>query len=276
MRAKSVVLPLLVLGGAICEPVWGGAAFSFYGSNATGKTFNRPNADGSSLSGKIVAYAVQPFFVNAAATCTIRSVQEGSFDGWLLLYRGSFNPSQPLSNLEAVNDDGELGKGSSAIVNAALNPNQDYYLVTAGAEAGVVGNFTNFVACSGAARVIPGNGSVPSTDGRYGELLGGRFRVSATWKDFEARTGSARFVPLGSEESGVLWFFSPTNFEVMIKVLDACGFNNRYWVFYAALTNVEFEITVDDTFTGTRKTYRNSLGVSAPAVTDTNAFETCP
>lgn len=263
------------LGGWV-GPAWGQAAYSFYGSTATGKTLNRPNADATTLSGKIVSYAVQPFFVDRAATCTIRSVQEGSFDGWILLYRGLFNPNQPLSNLEAVNDDGDLGKGSSAITNQTLDPNQDYYLVTAGAEPGSSGNFLNLIACSGATRVLAGNGSLPATDGRYGELLGGRFRVSATWRDFQNRTGFARFVPLGSEESGVLWFFSPTNFEVMIKVLNACSFNNRYWVFYAALTNVEFEITVEDTFTSTRKVYRNALGVSAPAITDTNAFETCP
>ncbi len=264
----------LLLGMA--TPAWGGAAYSFYGSNATGKTFNRPNADGTTLSGKTVFYAVQPFFVDRAANCTIRSVQEGSFDGWILLYRGLFNPNAPLANLEAANDDGELGKGSSAIINQTLDPGQDYYLVTAGAEPGATGNFTNFVACSGATRVLAGNGSLPSNDGRYGELLGGRFRVSATWRDFENRTGFARFVPLGSEESGVLWFFTPTNFEVMIKVLEACSYNNRYWVFYAALTNVEFEITVEDTFTSTRKVYRNALGVSAPAIADTNAFQTCP
>ena len=88
--------------------------------------------------------------------------------------------------------------------------------------------------------------------------------------------GVGRFVPLGSEDSGVIWFFSPSNFEVMIKVLDACTLNNRYWVFYAAVTSVEFEITVTDTFTGATKTYTNELGVSAPAVTDTSAFQTCP
>lgn len=272
-------LPLLAAATLLAlpgTPVEAAAAFSFYGTTATGLTFNRPNADTASLSGKIVGYGVQPFFVDANATCTIRSIQEGAFDGWIYLYRGAFDPSTPLANLEAANDDGELGKGSSTIQNETLNSNQSYYLVTAAAEPGASGSYSNFVACSGATRVLAGDGSMPAYDGRYTELGKGRFRVSATWRDFQGNTGSGRFVPLGSQDSGVIWFFSPSNFEVMIKVLDACGFNNRYWVFFAAVTSVEFQITVLDTYTGAFKVYENALGVSAPAVTDTNAFQTCP
>jgi len=59
-------------------------------------------------------------------------------------------------------------------------------------------------------------------------------------------------------------------------VLNGCGFNNRYWVFSAAVTNVEFTLTVRDTEADVTKTYTNTLGVSAPAITDTDAFATCP
>ena len=44
----------------------------------------------------------------------------------------------------------------------------------------------------------------------------------------------------------------------MIKVVDGCGFNNRYWVFFAALTNVEFHITVRDTWQNFEKAYDNA------------------
>jgi hypothetical protein len=40
------------------------------------------------------------------------------------------------------------------------------------------------------------------------------------------------------------------NLEMLIKVLDACAFNNRYWVFFSAGTNVEFTLTVTDTRSG--------------------------
>jgi len=63
---------------------------------------------------------------------------------------------------------------------------------------------------------------------------------------------------------------------VLIKILDGCGLNSRYWVFFAATTSVEFTLNVYDVQRDVLKTYTNELGVSAPAVTDTNAFATCP
>ncbi|MBZ0090510.1 MAG: hypothetical protein K8H90_09050, partial [Thermoanaerobaculia bacterium] len=228
-------------------------------------------------SGKVVGYSSQPFFVDVNATCTVSGVQEGGFNGVLYLYQGAFDPSNPTANLLASNDDAPaVGAGMSALSGVALDGNRSYYLVTASNEPGVTGSFTNFVACTGAGKVLAGDGSMPAYDGRYQEVNRGRFRISATWRDFQSNTGVGRFVPLGSEDSGVIWFFSPSNFEVMIKVLDACTLNNRYWVFFAAVTSVEFEITVTDTFTNTTKKYTNPLGVSAPAITDTGAFQTCP
>ncbi|MCB1009048.1 MAG: hypothetical protein KDB94_09150 [Acidobacteria bacterium] len=273
---SAAFLACLLSALPAATPAWAGAAYSFYGTTATGATFNRPNGAGNALSGEMVGYGVQPFFVDADATCTLYSVQEGAFDGMIFLYGGAFDPTEPLQNLLGASDDADLGVGSSAILGATLDHTKSYYLVTSAKAAGTNGNFSTFIACSGAARVLAGDGSMPAYDGRYGEVQKGRFRISATWRDFQGGTGSGKFVPLGSQDSGVLWFFSPSNFEVMIKVLDACELNNRYWVFFAAVTSVEFEITVTDTFTGTTRTYQNELGVSAPAVTDTNAFETCP
>jgi hypothetical protein len=60
-------------------------------------------------------------------------------------------------------------------------------------------------------------------------------------------------------------------------VLDACKHpSERFWVFSAATTNVEYTITVTDTDAQQVNTYVNPLGLSAPAVTDTAAFATCP
>ena len=75
------------------------------------------------------------------------------------------------------------------------------------------------------------------------------------WKNFANATGNGTFVPLGSEDSGILWFFTPASFELMIKIVDGCSLNNRYWVFLAALTNVEFPVTVYATWTDTTKPY---------------------
>ncbi|REJ73077.1 MAG: hypothetical protein DWQ36_03950 [Acidobacteria bacterium] len=107
-------------------------------------------------------------------------------------------------------------------------------------------------------------------------LQNGRFKVEATWRDFADNRGDAQAVPLQSDDSGIFYFFEPDNTEMLFKVLDGCGFNERYWVFFAATTNVEFEVTVTDTGTGQEKRYDNTLGQPAAPVLDTQAFATCP
>ncbi len=79
-----------------------------------------------------------------------------------------------------------------------------------------------------------------------------------------------------SEDSAVLYFFSQNNWEMLVKVLDGCGINGRYWVFFAATTDVELTVTVTDTEADVVKQYTNELGHPADAITDTDAFATCP
>ena len=83
-----------------------------------------------------------------------------------------------------------------------------------------------------------------------------------------------RTIP-GIGDSGLFYFFDDENLEFLIKVLDGCGLNDHFWVFFAATTNVEFTLIVTDSVTGTRKTYFNPLGTSANTVNDTSAFPTC-
>jgi len=61
----------------------------------------------------------------------------------------------------------------------------------------------------------------------------------------------------------------------MVKVIDGCALNNRWWVFTAATTNVYYQLNVTDVQNGQPKIYFNYPGPPAPAVTDTNAFP-CP
>ncbi|MEM1203118.1 MAG: hypothetical protein AAGN66_07800 [Acidobacteriota bacterium] len=107
-------------------------------------------------------------------------------------------------------------------------------------------------------------------------LQDGRFQVEVTWKDFAGFTDDAQVVPFGSADSGLFWFFEADNWEMLVKVLDACGVNGHFWVFSAATTNVEYTLRVVDTETGQSKEYFNALGNAAAALTDTSAFETCP
>lgn len=89
-------------------------------------------------------------------------------------------------------------------------------------------------------------------------------------------SGPARVVNVGGADSGILWFFSADNWEMLIKVLDGCAINNHYWVFAASATAVEWTITVTDTETDAVMQYFNPPGVASPAITDTAAFATCP
>lgn len=105
----------------------------------------------------------------------------------------------------------------------------------------------------------------------------GRFRVEVTWRDFNGLTGSGHVVQgVPSDDSGIFWFFSSNNWEMLVKVLNGCSINNHYWVFSAATTNVEYTLRVTDTNDGTVVPYVNPLGTRAAAITDTTAFATCP
>jgi ELWxxDGT repeat protein len=101
-------------------------------------------------------------------------------------------------------------------------------------------------------------------------LNGGRFAVEANWKDFQGKTGTGKAVNLTSD-TGWFWFFDAANVEVMLKVLDGTPLNGKHWVFYGALSSVEYTITVTDTQTGAQKTYKNPSG-SLASVADTRAF----
>jgi hypothetical protein len=107
-------------------------------------------------------------------------------------------------------------------------------------------------------------------------IAGSRFTVSVTW----LTTGGDRGVGTvanSNATSGVFWFFGPDNWELMLKVINACGvLNNKFWAFSAATTDVHYQLIITDVKAGVTKRYFNYLGVSAPAVTDTDAFATCP
>lgn len=103
-----------------------------------------------------------------------------------------------------------------------------------------------------------------------------RFQVEVVWRTGDGNTGAGGVIP-STESSGLVWFFEPDNAELLIKVLDACVDPfDRYWVFFAATTNVDFTVTVTDTATGVVKEYANPLGQAADPVQDTVSFDTCP
>ena len=157
---------------------------------------------------------------------------------------------------------GGFGTGDGA-VSYTVDPN-----TTSSARTGTisVGNRTH--------SVQQGRASNCPADGDTLCLNSDRFRVEVTWRNYANQTGSGQAVPFRND-SGLFWFFGPSNIEMLIKVINACGFNQRYWVYAAATTDVEYTLTVTDTVANTSRQYYNTLGNRAAAITDSSAFATC-
>lgn len=118
----------------------------------------------------------------------------------------------------------------------------------------------------------PGLDPEPLTIGGKG---GAQFDVTVTWRDANGNQGVGHPWAL-TPDTGYFDFFDPDNVELVVKVLDACSFNDRFWVFAGGLTNVEVEIVVTDRLSGVERVYRNPLGESFLPIQDTDAFATCP
>ena len=100
-------------------------------------------------------------------------------------------------------------------------------------------------------------------------LNGGRFKVRVDWTS-PTSSGTGNAVPV-TADTGEFWFLSNNNVELVLKVVDGTTFNSHFWVFYGALSDLEYTITVTDTTSGAVKTYHNPQGTTA-SVADVNAF----
>jgi hypothetical protein len=106
-------------------------------------------------------------------------------------------------------------------------------------------------------------------------LHGGRIEVRAEWDTATGATGDGVSVAL-TDETGFFWFFSQSNVEVVVKALDACTLNDRFWVFASGLTDAGVELAVTDTVTGETRVYRNDVGDPFQPIQDTDALQSCP
>jgi len=113
--------------------------------------------------------------------------------------------------------------------------------------------------------------SVCPEDGAQLCLGGFRYRVAVSWRDPRTgATGSGHAVPL-TGDTGAFWFFDQQNLELMVKVLDGRAVNGHFWVFYGALSDVEYTLTVTDVATGAQQAYHN-LPHTLASRADTEAF----
>jgi streptogramin lyase len=102
-------------------------------------------------------------------------------------------------------------------------------------------------------------------------LNSARFQVKVEWSvPSQNQSGEGQAVPI-TGDTGYFWFFSNANVELIVKVLDGRAINGHFWVFYGALSNVQYTITVTDTQTNAHRDYENPNGNQASHA-DTSAF----
>ena len=108
----------------------------------------------------------------------------------------------------------------------------------------------------------------------------GRFSINVDWNTTlgGGSSGHAHAVggqPIGVTKGGLFWIFSADNPELMVKVIDGCGSNGYIWIYYSAVTNAGFTITVvDNAFPTHIWTRTNPDLTTAESVADDHAF-TC-
>ena len=210
----------------------------------------------------------------AGQTVTI-DMTSGAFDTYLYLL-------DPTPVVVASNDD-VIGSTNSRIV-FTLTRTDTWTIGATSLGANQFGAYSLAIQCATTPATTPTPGVPPPTPTPGAGvcvsnattlcLNGGRFRVHATFATPQEQAGSATAVAETSD-TGMFWFFTPNNLEAIVKVVNGCSFNQRYWVFAGGLTNVSVTMTVTDTATGSVRTYTNPQGTPFAPIQDTNAFS-CP
>lgn len=208
-------------------------------------------------------------------------------DGIRCLFERSSNPVKALEELLAHESGHTLGLGHSSEnpneTNAALRDALMYYRIhndgrgarlTSDDINGLRRLYDRTFTSGGGGGGGGGNSGCPAGNLC---LVGGRFRVSATWNSqFDGASGSAGAIR-NTDVAGFLYFTDPNNIELIVKVLD---FGDRVLFFYGQLTNLRFTISVLDTRTGVTKTYQNTAGdcggLDNNMATSSAIFETSP
>jgi hypothetical protein len=154
---------------------------------------------------------------------------------------------------------------------------QEYWITVADAQTGASRTYHNdpgSLCGLGDVNAFQGSGS-PSTAGSIVTeaapdgtcapgglcLFGGRFQATVNWSAPGFGSGSGAGTPVTlADLSGMFWFFDAANIELVVKVIDARSVNGKFWVFYGALSDVQYDLTVTDTATGFTHTYHNNQG----------------
>ncbi|GGE44116.1 hypothetical protein GCM10007421_17900 [Halopseudomonas oceani] len=144
LRLRSAISAALLCTGGFALNA-SAATASYSGNlNAPDGSWNRPFADGSCCSGLgPVTYNAQPFYVGTDGSYSLESSQ--TYDGYLFVYQGSFDPADQVANFVAGDDDGNGGVTTSNIDNINLTAGTRYIIVDTGFAAGDAGTYTTTI-----------------------------------------------------------------------------------------------------------------------------------
>lgn len=202
----------------------------------------------------------------AGQTVTI-DMSSGSFDAYLFLL-------DPGPSVVAQNDD--FGESTNSRITYTLTASGTWTIGATSLGPNEQGGYSITLQCSSAPPPTPTPIPGPCVPGPTTLCVnGGRFRAQMDWTTPDGQSGAANAVAETSD-TGMFWFFTPNNIEAIVKVVDGCSFNQRYWVFAGGLTDVATTLRVTDTQSGVIRTYVNPQGTPFQPIQDTAAFATCP
>ena len=102
-------------------------------------------------------------------------------------------------------------------------------------------------------------------------VFDGGYSVRMCYETPAGEVGEGKAGIWASGESGLLWFFSRDNAEVLIKVLNGCFYNNSRWVYVAPVTDLAFNLYVTDS-EGRTWSHHNRQGETASTKSDNETF----
>lgn len=112
-------------------------------------------------------------------------------------------------------------------------------------------------------------------------LLGGRFSATLSWDDGSGSKTALVAAPRAdgpASASGLFRFYEsdPSNWEVLVKMVDGCRTNGRFWLLVSASTGFEWRLEVVDTSTSLGRAWFHPLDGNASGIADFEAFSACP
>lgn len=246
--------------------IWALAAGAIGDAAAAGgyPTWSRPTEALDGVAPGIYDYEVLSYYVERSGRYSAELLHGAQYDGFLVVYAGEFDPADPLKNAVAANDDGPGGAGSSRVTLDMASGVLYRFVATTKAPI----PFPPFPADLHTAPSFTGPGPVRLSSHFIGDellltdrdsthvgmgpgvvgfcWLGGRFRVQVQVDDPLAGPPFLARPVQRTRDSVLFSFFEDDNWEVLVKLVDGCAVNGRYWFFVSASTSLSYHLSIED------------------------------